>query len=168
MPVLSHFNVARVYGQYWEVAGYVQSFEEKCSNTGISFGPTNQRNTTAVNVTCDRGPFHAQMSGWAVPFQAAVPARLWVTLHTPPRGDYQQEFDVIMAAQNYSWVVVGHPSRQLLWVLGRSPYIPTATLVRIFNQLEAYYGYTNLRSYARCTVHDSVSVNYCVNALRTR
>ena len=168
LPVVVDFKIANIYGQYYEIATYLQWYSTNCTNTGIAFGPTNRPGTTAVTMSCDRGIFHPKVNGFAVPLSTSVPARMWVTLHPPVGGDFQQEFDVIMAAQNFSYFVIGHPSRAQLFILNRSPTMAHSTLNYIFSRLESFYGYSNVRKNAACTRHDGYSNDYCRSALVAR
>jgi apolipoprotein D and lipocalin family protein len=47
-------------------------------------------------------------------------ARLKVRFFGPFAGDYWIGLD----QKNYSWSLVGHPSRRFLWILSRSPQLP--------------------------------------------
>ncbi len=168
LPVVSNFNVASIYGQYYEIASYPQWYSNSCTNTGIAFGPTNRRGTTSVLMSCDRGILHPRVPGFAVPLSKTIPARMWVDLKPPVGGAFQQEFDVIMAARDFSYFVIGHPSRQQLFILNRRPAMAYANINYIFSRLEAFYGYTNVRQHANCTAHSGYSNGNCQSARGTR
>jgi apolipoprotein D and lipocalin family protein len=50
-------------------------------------------------------------------------AKLRVQFFWPFRGDYY----IIGLAEDYSWAIVGHPTRKYLWILSRDSFIPTHT-----------------------------------------
>ena len=168
LPVVSNFNVTSIYGHYYEIANYPQWYSNNCTDTAISFGPTNRAGTTSVQMTCDRGIFHPKVTGFAVPLSKSVPARMWVDLKPPIGGAIQQEFDVIMAARDFSYFVIGHPSRKSLFILNRRPAMSYANLNYILSRLESFYGYANVRHNASCTQHGGYSNGGCQSALGAR
>jgi len=54
-------------------------------------------------------------------------AKFKIQFFWPLRGDYY----IIGLADDYSWSVVGHPSRKYIWILSRESYMTTDT----YNQL---------------------------------
>jgi apolipoprotein D and lipocalin family protein len=48
-------------------------------------------------------------------------ARLKVSFFGPFAGDY---WIIGLDEKNYSWALVGHPSRRFLWILSRQPTMP--------------------------------------------
>ena len=168
LPVVSNFDVASIYGHYYEIASYPQWYSNNCTNTAIAFGPTNRAGTTSVLMSCDRGIFHPKVPGFAVPLSRAVPARMWVDLRPPVGGPFQQEFDVIMAARDFSYFVIGHPTRRQLFILNRRPAMAYANINYIFSRLEAFYGYANVRRIATCTQHGGYANGNCQSALGAR
>jgi apolipoprotein D and lipocalin family protein len=67
-------------------------------------------------------------------------ARLEVSFFRPFWGDYW----IIDLADDYSYAVVGHPSRDYLWILSRSPAMAEATWQGIVDRLQAQ-GYETSR-----------------------
>jgi apolipoprotein D and lipocalin family protein len=165
LPVVANFDVSSIYGQYYEIASYPQWYSNNCTNTAIAFGPTTRRGTTSVLMSCDRGIFRPKVTGFAVPLSRSVPARMWANLRPPVGGAFSQEFDVMMAARDFSYFVIGHPSRKHLFILNKHPTMTYANLNYIFSRLEAFYSYTNVRRNATCTQHGDYSNASCQSAL---
>jgi apolipoprotein D and lipocalin family protein len=60
-------------------------------------------------------------------------AKLRVTFFWPFFGDYW----ILELGPEYSYSVVGHPSRDYLWILSRTPQLPQATLDGILQRVRA-------------------------------
>jgi apolipoprotein D and lipocalin family protein len=63
----------------------------------------------------------------------ASPAKLEVSFFRPFWGDYW----IIDLAKDYSYAVVGHPGRDYLWILSRTPTMEPAVYDGILERLEA-------------------------------
>ena len=70
----------------------------------------------------------------------ATNARLEVSFFRPFWGDYW----VIDLADDYGYAVVGHPSRDYLWILSRTPTLPADTYAGIVRRLQTQ-GYETAR-----------------------
>jgi apolipoprotein D and lipocalin family protein len=67
-------------------------------------------------------------------------AKLEVSFFRPFWGDYW----IIDLAEDYSYAVVGHPGRDYLWILARTPTMTEATYLGIVARLQAQ-GYETSR-----------------------
>ena len=72
------------------------------------------------------------VSGRARVVDEATNARLEVSFFRPFWGDYW----IIDLAPDYSYAVVGHPSRDYLWILARTPQLPEETYAGIVKRIE--------------------------------
>ncbi|RYF09088.1 MAG: hypothetical protein EOO40_07550, partial [Deltaproteobacteria bacterium] len=160
LPVVHDLDIESFYGKYLEIGTYAQWWEAGCSNTAMTFAKMENSTQLRARLTieCDRGFFHPKMRGQSMPIDDAVPARMMLTFKPPVGKTMREEFDVIMAADDYSWIVVGHPSRTLLWVLARRPEIPTYTLAGILEQLRQFYGYADVYTKFSCTKHSGADL----------
>ena len=70
----------------------------------------------------------------------ATNAKLEVSFFRPFWGPYW----IIGLAQDYSYAVVGHPGRDYLWILSRTPTMSEATYQTIVTRLQAQ-GYETSR-----------------------
>ena len=62
------------------------------------------------------------------------PAKLQVQFFWPFRGDYW----VIELDPDYRYAVVGHPSREYLWILARSRTLDATTYDELLRRIEAH------------------------------
>lgn len=68
---------------------------------------------------CKRDKGRSGITGKAFPVKGSNNARLKVQFFWPFRAPYY----IIALADDYSWAVVGTPSRKYLWMLSRTPVI---------------------------------------------
>lgn len=178
LPVLTDLNLHHLYGHYWEVGTYLQWIESGCRNSAVSFTQNPPPSIAKVTIECDRGDNHQAVRGAAVPVDPNVLARTTVTFKGPLGREIKEEFDIIMAGeptvvsspgaalQGYPWLVIGHPTRRLLWIISRQPSLPTETLVDILTRLENDFGYINVRKNLTCTEQKTGSQRNCTDALQ--
>ena len=75
----------------------------------------------------------AHIEGRARVVDAATNAKLEVSFFWPFRGDYW----IIDLGKDYEYAVVGHPSRDYLWILSRTPTMDGGVYARILQRLRA-------------------------------
>ncbi len=97
--------------------------------------------------TCRKGDDVDQAEGKAFVVEGSGNAKLRVQFFWPFRGDYW----VIDLAEDYSYAVVGTPSRKYFWILSRTPTMPEGTLQTLVARIQAR-GFDTTRM--QRTVHD--------------
>ncbi len=106
-------------GKWFEIAAFPQKFQKGCHCTTAEYELTAKGTVRVVN-TCRRGGpdgkvSRARAKGWVVP--GSGNARLKVQFFWPFKGNYW----IIDLAGDYSYAVVGDPTRKYLWILARTP-----------------------------------------------
>jgi apolipoprotein D and lipocalin family protein len=166
----------KLYGSFEEVATVAQGFSAGCTNTTFSFAapvaedaaPTGSGQVVAKLVlACDRGWLHPRLKGVARAVDPAALGRLMVTLSVPFSAPIREEFDVIMAAPDYAWLVIGHPSRRMLWILSRGIEMSLMELEALIEEIEGRFGYTDLRQRLSCTAQPNRDPSWCSGLLQT-
>ena len=163
LPVVPDVQLRQLSGRYFEVATYLQWVEIGCRNSSLTF--QQQGRATGVRLECDRGSNHPSAEGHVTVPDASRPGHTIVEF-AGPVGPIKVTFDVIMLGPNYSWLVLGHPSRRALWILSRRPALPRTTLDDIIGTLEARLGYRGVRRALTCTPHEGQVMDICRSALR--
>ena len=112
-------DIARYMGKWFEIAAFPQRFQKGCHCTTAKYELAPKGTVRVVN-TCRRGGADGKVSrakakGWVVP--GSGNARLKVQFFWPFKGDYW----IIDLAGDYSYAVVGDPTRKYLWILSRTP-----------------------------------------------
>ena len=121
-------------GRWYEIATIPMSFQKGCVGVTADYTLRKDGDVDVVN-TCrkerlDAPPRTATAKAWAVDDTGA---KLEVRFFWPFHGSYW----IIDLAPDYSWAVVGHPSREYLWILSRTPQMDPATYDAILGRLRA-------------------------------
>lgn len=114
-------DLARYLGRWYEIARYDHSFERGLVAVTADYALLPDGRISVVNAG-RRGALDGPVaSATAVAWlpDAAEPARLRVRFFWPFYGAYW----VLGVDPGYRWAVVGHPSRDYLWLLARTPVI---------------------------------------------
>lgn len=135
MTAVSSFDLERYLGEWHQVAAIPAWFQNDCvANTMASYSRAENGRVRVIN-SCDtkdgtrnQAEARARFSGpptegkLDVTFVNILGFWLW-----PAGGDYW----IIGLGDDYSWAVVGQPSRTYAWVLARDRVLDDETLIRI-------------------------------------
>lgn len=135
LQTVAQVDLSRYLGTWYEIASFPQRFQAGCTATTANYSPRPDGEIDVVN-RCrkDRldGPLK-ESEGRARVVDPATNARLEVSFFRPFWGDYW----IIDLADDYSYAVVGHPGRDYLWVLSRTPQMDEQTYQQILRRLMA-------------------------------
>jgi len=133
LPVVQQVDVQRYLGTWYEIASFPQSFQEGCTGTTATYTLRDDGRIAVLN-RCRKGGLDGKEStanGIARIVDESTNAKLKVSFFRPFWGDYW----IIDLADDYSYAVVGHPGRDYLWVLSRTPTLDTETYEAILERL---------------------------------
>lgn len=142
LRAVAHVELERYVGTWYEIASFPQRFQRGCTATMATYAIRRDGNIDVLN-SCRKGSLDGEAKsarGRARVVDHSTNARLQVSFFRPFWGDYW----IIDLADDYSYAVVGHPSRDYLWILGRSPAMTDATWQSIVDRLQAQ-GYETSR-----------------------
>ena len=138
LPVVPGLDLDRYSGLWHEIARYPNWFERICVREVTATYTRNADGTIAVVNACRTDDGSLQHAGGLA--RVVAPAKLevrfapaWLAFLPFVWGDYW----VIDLAPDYSYSVVGDPSRKYLWILARRPDMDEATYRRITGRLPA-------------------------------
>jgi apolipoprotein D and lipocalin family protein len=128
-------DLARYMGKWFEIAAFPQRFEKGCHCTTAEYELTAKGTVRVIN-TCRRGGADGKVSrargkAWVVP--GSGNARLKVQFFWPFKGNYW----IIDLAEDYSFAVVGDPTRKYLWILSRTPRMEPSLYAEIVTRVAA-------------------------------
>lgn len=144
LETVSSVDIERYAGKWYEIASYPAPFQRGCTGTTAEY-TLRPDGTVEVYNRCLRdsldGP-ESTIRGVARVVDRSTNAKLAVRFVGPFEGPYW----IIDLADDYSWAVVGEPSRSYLWVLARTSALDAATLDAIIARLpEKGYDPSRLR-----------------------
>jgi apolipoprotein D and lipocalin family protein len=136
LDTVRHVDLQRYLGTWYEIASFPQSFQKNCTATTAKYSLRADGDIDVEN-RCRRYALDNPedvAKGRARVVDRATNAKLEVTFFRPFWGDYW----IIQLGDDYGYAVVGHPSRDYLWILARqrtmSPDLYQAILQRLGTQ----------------------------------
>lgn len=135
LETVERVELSRYLGTWYEIASFPQRFQEGCTGTTATYALRADGAIDVVN-RCRKGSLtgaEQAATGRARIVDRTTNAKLQVSFFGPFWGDYW----VIDLAEDYTFAVVGHPSRDYLWVLSRSPVMDGAVYAGVLGRLRA-------------------------------
>jgi apolipoprotein D and lipocalin family protein len=137
LRVVPAVDLARYLGTWYEIASYPQWFQRDCVASTATYARREDGRIRVLNACRDRtldGPLRqAEGVAWVVAGEPSN-AKLQVQFFWPFRGDYW----IIELDAEYRTAVVGHPSREYLWILSRTPQMDPALYAELCRRIEAH------------------------------
>jgi apolipoprotein D and lipocalin family protein len=128
-------DLERYMGLWHEQASFPQRFQEGCTATTATYTLRDDGQVDVLN-QCHKGSPEGPLDtaeGRARLPDLQQPAKLEVSFFRPFWGDYW----VIDLGPDYEYAVVGHPSRDYLWVLSREPVLEAGVYQGVLERLRA-------------------------------
>jgi len=118
------FDVQRYQGQWFEVARLDHSFERGLTDVTATYQAQADGSVAVTNRGFDaaKGQWK-QAEGKALFLGDPAVGSLKVSFFGPFYGGYHV---IALDQQNYQWAMVAGPDRDYLWILARSPQLPSA------------------------------------------
>ncbi len=139
LQAVSQVDLTRYMGTWYEIAHFPQKFQEGCTGTTATYSLRDDGEVDVVN-RCFRGSLQGEESvaeGRARVVDASTNAKLEVSFFGPFWGDYW----IIELGEQYDYAVVGHPGRDYLWILSRTPQMDGSTYAGILDRLRNRHQY---------------------------
>jgi apolipoprotein D and lipocalin family protein len=138
-------DLERYQGRWYEIASFPQRFQEGCVATRATYTLEPEGEVRVLNEcreeTLDGEWRRIEGRAW-VEDPADSSAKLLVQFFWPFRGAYW----VIELDPDYRTAVVGHPSRDYLWILSRTPQMDPAVYDALLQRIEGHgFDLTRLR-----------------------
>lgn len=123
LDVAPEVDLNQFQGKWHEIAHIPRPAQNDCSGTTATYTMQSDGKLTFVHeCTLANGGYHGS-TAIAKVSSAGTPAKLEVDF-----GGYIGEYWIIEVAPDYRYAVVGHPSRDYLWILSRTKTIAPADL----------------------------------------
>jgi apolipoprotein D and lipocalin family protein len=135
LKTVPQVDLNRYAGKWYEIASFPQRFQKGCHCTTAEY-TLSEKGYVIVENRCNKDSISGKESyikGKAFVEEGTGNAKLKVQFFWPFRGKYW----IIDLADDYSYAVVGHPNREYLWILCRTPEMHNDTYVQILGRLEA-------------------------------
>jgi apolipoprotein D and lipocalin family protein len=132
---ITGFELNRYLGKWYEIARLDHSFERGLSNVSATYRPREDGGVKVVNRGYDdRAGIWKEVEGRAYFTGEPTVGSLKVSFFGPFYGGYHI---IALDKENYSWAMIGGPSRDYLWILARARELPPAVLDDLLEQARA-------------------------------
>lgn len=122
---VAHVDLERYQGIWYEVARYPNWFQRRCVGEVTAEYQLQEDGLVSVTNRCkNAGGEMEEATATARAVPGTGNARLKVRFAGPIAGDY---WILGLDEKEYSWAVIGHPSRRFLWFLSRTPTVHPST-----------------------------------------
>ncbi|MBK8489436.1 MAG: lipocalin family protein [Saprospirales bacterium] len=111
-------DLEKFAGTWYEISAFPIGPEKNCRCVTATYGTTDKGYVTVLN-RCVRNGKETSIEGKAFVKDSQTNSKLAVQFFWPFRGKYW----IIELDENYQYAVIGHPNRNYLWILNRSPKI---------------------------------------------
>ena len=139
LEVVPRVDVERYMGTWYEIASYPRSFQRGCTGTTAHYALDDQGEVEVTN-RCFKDSLDGDedvAEGRARVVDTQTNAKLEVSFFGPFWGAYW----VIELDPDYRYAVVGHPGRDYLWILSRTPQLDEQTYRAILTRLRDDHAY---------------------------
>ncbi len=134
LQTVPYVDLKKYAGKWYEIASFPQSFQKGCEFTTAEYTLTDKGYVIVEN-RCNREGIAGKRSsikGKAFIVKNSGNAKLKVQFFWPFKGKYW----IIDLADDYSYAVVGHPSRKYLWILCRTPAMDQKVYQQIISRVK--------------------------------
>lgn len=131
LPTVEKVDLNRYLGTWYEIARYDHSFEKGCTNVSATYALNDDGSINVLNQCTKEDGTHKEAKGIAYGVDATN-SKLKVSFFRPFYGNYW----VLMLDEDYTYALIGEPSREYLWILSRSKNIDEATKHQILTKAE--------------------------------
>jgi len=143
LQTVPYVDLTRYMGTWYEIASFPQRFQRGCTGTTATYTLRTDGTVEVVN-RCARDSLDGRITvarGRARVVDRTSQAKLEVSFFWPFWGDYW----IIDLGPDYEYAVVGHPTRNYLWILSRTPTLPAEVYAGILERLRRqHYDTTRL------------------------
>ena len=132
LDVVDGVDLGRFQGRWFEIAHLPRATQIDCAGTTADYKLTSERELVVTN-ECSVGGLagvRRQVKASAKVTNAAVPAKLSVDFG----GFYGDYWIIDLDRDDYGYAVVGHPTRQYLWILSRRPTLDESALAPLLER----------------------------------
>ena len=123
---VENFNLDRYLGRWYEIARFNHRFERGLDYVTAEYILNDDGTLKVINRGYDRGRLHETVGKAKT---TSIPGHLRVSFFLFFYSDY----DILALDENYDWVLIGSSSSRYLWILSRTPTLPSEQLSHILD-----------------------------------
>ncbi|HVW24072.1 MAG TPA: lipocalin family protein [Polyangiaceae bacterium] len=127
-------DLARFQGKWYEIAKLPRPTEVECTGTVATYrmrGDGQLDMNSECHLHALDGELKTVTANLKVP-DPKTPAKLALDI-----GGFYGDYWILEVGSDYEYAVIGHPSREYLWVLSRAPTLAPATMTAVLERAKA-------------------------------
>lgn len=133
LPTVKQVELQKYIGDWYEIARFEHFFEEGCKNVSATYVLKTNGEIKVTN-RCTMLEDDRKKEAIGVAYATdTTNAKLKVSFFRPFYGDYW----ILELADDYSYALVGAPSREYLWILSRTKNLDTVTKENLIAKITA-------------------------------
>lgn len=133
LPTVKSVDITKYSGNWYEIARFEHFFEKGCKNVIAKYEIKDDKTLKVTNsCTMIKDKKYKEANGVAY-IVDNTNSKLKVSFFRPFYGDYW----ILDLADDYSYAVIGTPSREYLWILSRTKSIKINTKEQILNKVKS-------------------------------
>jgi apolipoprotein D and lipocalin family protein len=135
LEVVPFVDIRKYIGTWYEIATIPQRFQKGCVGVTAQYSLREDGDIEVIN-TCRQGTLDGKVRavhGKAWVMDKKTNAKLRVRFFWPFSGAYW----IIGLDADYQWAIVGHPNRNYLWILSRTPRMEDALYEELLKLIAA-------------------------------
>jgi len=133
LETVQKVDIQKYQGTWYEIARFEHFFEKGCKNVTATYELKKDGKIKVINKCTDIEDGEKKEATGVAYAVDSTNSKLKVSFFRPFYGDYW----ILDLADDYSYVVVGSPSRELLWILSRTKEISEKRKEMILEKLPA-------------------------------
>jgi apolipoprotein D and lipocalin family protein len=132
LETVTYVDLDKYAGVWYEISAFPIRPEKGCCCVTAAYTPTDKGYVKVLN-RCVRDGKETSIEGKAFVKDEKTNAKLAVQFFWPFRGKYW----IIELDEDYQYAVVGHPNRDYLWILGRTPKMDAGLYGELVERIKA-------------------------------
>ena len=132
LKTVEKVDIKKYSGLWYEIARLPNRFQKDCFATTAEYKIIDEETIRVIN-SCFEGSVNGELdqaTGKAFIEDKVTNSKLKVQFFWPFKGDY---WIIALDEKNYDYAMVGTPSREYLWILGRSKTFDKSKLDELVN-----------------------------------
>jgi len=131
LDTVKNVDIQKYKGTWYEIARFEHFFEKGCKNVTATYELKNDGDIKVIN-SCVNIDDNSKKQATGVVFVAdETNSKLRVSFFRPFYGDYW----ILDLDKDYTYALVGTPSREYLWILSRTKTIPKNIKQKLVNKI---------------------------------
>lgn len=132
LDTVKYVDIQKYQGKWYEIARFEHFFEKGCKNVTATY-EIREKNEIKVINKCTMIDTNKTKEAFGVAYATDnTNSKLKVSFFRPFYGDYW----ILDLADDYSYVAVGTPSREYLWILSRTKTIDNEVKNKLLTKLQ--------------------------------